>query len=127
MPHIRLEYTANVAQPPAFGQLFLELHRTLNSVAGIDINNCKSRAVRLEEYLIAQAEDTKAFVHLDVSFLEGHSDEVRREIGARFLESARRSFATAIAGQDLQISVEIRDIDRKFYFKHPAGSIRVIR
>lgn len=119
MPHLILEHTANLPDPVASGALFRRLHEILADVGGIDIGNCKSRAVRREDFLIGNGQTDEGFVHLDVRFLEGRPEALKQELGGRLLEALREAYAGA--RRPLQITVEIGDIPRALYFKHSVG------
>jgi len=119
MPHLRLEYTANIGEKIDFADLFAELHHILAETGGIDIRNCKSRALQMNDYLVADGKGAPAFIHLDVRFLEGKRPEVKRKIGEALLACLRMHFEIADDQQAAQVSVEIRDIERNAYFKHP--------
>jgi 5-carboxymethyl-2-hydroxymuconate isomerase len=117
MPHLRLEYTSNLAVEPSFRELFVRLHRIVADVGGVDIGNCKSRAVERAEFLMGDGADAGAYVHLDLRILEGKTAAVKGELGRRLLEELRAAYA----GHDveIQVSVEIRDIVKDEYFKFP--------
>jgi len=121
MPHLILNYTSNIDPPLDFGSLFLKLHTILNSIAGIEINNCKSRAQKLENYFISRGESEKAFIHLDVNFLEGRSAKIKKKIGNLCLDTIKEYCTSYLTKKDLQITVEIRDIRKEFYFKYPGS------
>lgn len=118
MPHLTLEYTGNLEQEiDAFSRLFLGLHRILADVGTIGIKNCKSRAVRLDDYLIGEGTADGAFVHLGIRILEGCSIEVKGEIGRQCLCLLGEYFSASLARSELQITVEIIDMQRQHYFK----------
>lgn len=121
MPHLRLEHSANLAPEVASDALLRELHGALERVAGIRIRNCKSRVLSLPRFLVGRGEEESAFVHLEVRFLEGRSAEVRRAVGAELL----RILTAAYDGveSDLQVTVEVIEIERPTYFKHPVGTL----
>jgi 5-carboxymethyl-2-hydroxymuconate isomerase len=122
MPHLTLQYTENVDQNINFEELFSTLHHILADVGGIKIDNCKSRAIKLEDYYIGQGEDDHVFIHLDLRFLEGRSLELKQEIGRQILSTLKEYYAPSMAKYNMQITVEIRDIQRETYFKIPEGS-----
>lgn len=126
MPHLTLEYSANVPDPPDIQGILREFHRVLQETAGIKIANCKSRGRIADEYLVADGGSSHAFVHLDVRILEGRSVELKKELGNRLLETLREHFSSAEAVLDLQMTVEIRDIERSSYFKHPEGTLTIL-
>jgi 5-carboxymethyl-2-hydroxymuconate isomerase len=120
MPHLTLEYTSNIDQTIAFPELFTELHGALVDVAGIDIVNCKSRAVQHDTYHIAAGEATQAFAHLEIRLFTGRSSAIKTEIGRRSMNILETHLAPAAARQKLQISVEIKEIERQAYFRSEA-------
>ena len=122
MPHIILAQTDNVADPRAgYKALFAELHQVLVDIFGVDIGNCKSRAIRLDNYYVGAGEPENAFVHLEVGIFEGRPTEVRREAGQHCLAVLESHFAHALERLKLQITVEIRELDRKTYLKAASG------
>jgi 5-carboxymethyl-2-hydroxymuconate isomerase len=123
MPHLTIEYTGNLEPERGFDSLFARLHSVLNDLGGIKKANCKSRAVRVDRFLVGEGGADAAFVHADVRFLEGRPVPVKREIGKAILAVLRESFPPLPGIRDLQITVEIRDIRRAMYFKHPEGSL----
>jgi 5-carboxymethyl-2-hydroxymuconate isomerase len=123
MPHVTLEHTDNLDSPPDFDELFARVHAVLAEVGGIRMDNCKSRAIRLDRYFVGDGSGIQRFVHLDVRFLEGREIAIKQEIGRRLLSILKERFAAALKAHDVQITVEIRDIERSMYFKIPEGTI----
>jgi 5-carboxymethyl-2-hydroxymuconate isomerase len=117
MPHLCLEYTANVPQKIDFDTLFSELHHTLSDVGRIDIGNCKGRAVRLENYYVADGKADVAFVHLEVRLFAGRPDELKQQIAAALMNVLKAHFAQTGAGPAVQFSLEMRDVHQPTYLK----------
>lgn len=122
MPHIVLEYSSNLPELPDFRALFGDIHQALNRIGGIRLENCKSRARAAEHCYIGDGNPKNAFVHLEVEFVEGHSAEVKKEIGQECLELVKRYYHSQLSDL-LQITVKIDDIALDFYFKDPAGTL----
>lgn len=122
MPHLSLEYSANLSAEIAGEELLHELHSALERIAGIRIANCKSRVRAASLFLVGRGEEEGAFVHLEVRFLEGRSTEVREAVGARLLEILVEAYGAG-RRKDLQITVEVIEIERAAYFKHPPGTL----
>lgn len=120
MPHLTLEYTDNLPADIDFDALFARIHTVLAEEGGIRIGNCKSRAVCLGVYRVGSGEPS-AFVHADLRFLEGRPSDVKRQLGKRVLEILNEVYGS-LDSPEVQITVEIRDIDRDAYFKIPAGT-----
>jgi len=122
VPHLTLEHTSNVPPKTEFDDLFRRLHMVL-SENGIRIANCKSRAVEQNRFYVADGHNSSAFVHLDVRFMEGRPPESKQTIGQKLLGALRECFVPPSEITDLQITVEIRDIERQAYFKFPDGTL----
>ncbi len=122
MPHTTIEYSGNLGDQFGVADLLARFHGVLTEVGGIDLTNCKSRVVALETYLIGDGDERHAFVHADVRFLEGRPPGVKRAIGAGLLRVLQEFFRGDAERFDLQLTVEIRDIQREAYFKLPEGT-----
>lgn len=121
MPHLTLEYSSDLPAETASEALLLELHGIVAREGGIPIANCKSRAVERRLFAVGDGSADEGFVHLDVAFLEGRGDDVRRKVGEALLEELVAIYADS--ERSLQITVEVRDIHSAGYFKYPAGTI----
>ncbi len=122
MPHIVLEYSDNLPELPDFRALFDDIHLTLNRIGGIRLENCKSRARSARHCYIGDGNPDNAFIHLDIAFVEGRSDEIKQAIGRECLELVKRYYRLHLS-ENLQITLWIRDIELDCYFKDPAGSL----
>jgi len=123
MPHLTLEYTTNLDEWASDPGLLLTLHRMLESVAGIQIENCKSRWRMVDEWVVGDGKGESAFVHLDLRFLEGRPMSVKQAVGAGGLEILRAHLASVSDQLNLQITVEVQDIRKATYFKDPPGTL----
>lgn len=122
MPHLTLEYTNNLCPIANFNEIFGQLHRVLAEVGGIPLGNCKSRAIRLDDYFVGEGSARQAFVHLTIRFLAGRSTELRRQISRQSLAVLQAHLAPP-AELDLQLTVEIQEIERATYAKFPEGTL----
>jgi len=120
MPHIHLEYSSNLSADLASRELMLRIHHVLAS-HGVSIGNCKSRAAKQDVFLVGDGSQDESFVHLDVRMLEGRNAETKTSMGRELLEILIDAYQTT--KPQPQITVEIRDITRATYFKHPPGTI----
>lgn len=122
MPHLTLEYSANLRSDFEFEALFSRLHGVLAEVGGIEKRNCKSRAVERNHYYVGDGDGT-GFVHVDVRFLAGRTPALKKQIGQKILDVLCEYYAVQGEESAPQITVEIRDIDRAVYFKFPEGTL----
>lgn len=122
MPQITLEYSTNISIDFEFDDLFKSIHLILQDVTGIDIDNCKSRAFRHGDFFIGGG-GNKSFVHLELAILEGRSEELKKLTGSRILKTMENYFLKNNPENEMQITVELRDILKNSYFKFPKGTL----
>ncbi len=123
MPQITLEYSDNCLHDGEFAGLFRGIHGILQQTGGIRLENCKSRALEQENYFIADGDPVHAYAHLEIRFIEGRSDEIRKTMGQQCLELLKKFFKKSIEGGEIQITVEVADIRRQDYTKYPPGTL----
>lgn len=116
MPQITLEYSSNISREVNFKNLLLEIHRNVSQIVNCDILNCKSRVTKLDNYLIGDGEVSNAMIHLEIAILDGRTEEVKTELGEKILSIIETYFAGSY-GLKIQITVDVKDLQRQFYFK----------
>jgi len=122
MPHLVLEYSANATLPDDPRGVLQQLHAVLHEAGGILIGNCKSRVYRADAFLIADGQSNEGFVHLDIRFVRGRSDELKARISRECLAVLKSTFLP-INDLALQITVNVGDIAPDMYSKHPEGTL----
>ena len=123
MPQITLEYTANISRAIQPHELLGGIHEIVSRVAGLPIGNCKSRAVVIDAFRVGTGEPGGAFVHATVRILAGRPPGIKEELGRSVLSLLKQQLDAVRPDRDLQITVEVRDIERGTYFKDPPGTI----
>jgi len=116
MPQIKLEYSDNIKTAINFPGVMLHIHEIIAGTISSNIEDCKSRIIKLDNYFIAHGETDNAMVHLEVNILEGRSEELKSELGNKLLSFLETVFEN-VSGVNLQITIEIKDIVRENYFK----------
>ena len=113
MPHVKLEHTENVQWKNPIQDIFPELQTVLIQYARVKPENCKSRAMELKNFYCTGNSRPSGFIHLEISLLSGRTGEVKTNIGKECRQIIQ-SFIENIA--EIQVSVELRDMDRNGYF-----------
>ncbi len=113
MPHIKLEYTENVQWKNPIQDIFPKLQTVLIQHARVKPENCKSRSMELKYFHCTGKSRLGGFIHLEISLLSGRTEEVKTNIGKECSQIIQ-SFIENIA--EIQVSVELRDMDRNCYF-----------
>jgi 5-carboxymethyl-2-hydroxymuconate isomerase len=120
MPHLHMEYTANL--PGLNADLALiRLNNTLvgsgQFAAEFDI---KSRAVKVETFKVGTALAERAFVHLKLALLSGRSPQIKKQLSESLL-AVVQDLCEWPTDVEVQVCVEILDIDRESYTKTAIG------
>jgi 5-carboxymethyl-2-hydroxymuconate isomerase len=125
MPHLVLEYSANVPDPPDLERVLERLHRAMTTAGPFDPANVKSRAVRRDCFRVAEGAPERSFVHLSAAVLAGREAETLRATASALLAVLQESFSRAHAEGRCDITVEIREMRRDLYLKAvPPGPAR---
>lgn len=115
MPHLTAEYSSNLDHL-AVRPLLHALNAALIASGQFEALDIKSRALRLDDYLVGEADSGHAFVHVRLDLLAGRSDTVKQALSTALLQVLDTQVA-APAGIALQRCVEVRDIHRASYAK----------
>ena len=85
MPHLHMEYTANLPELNA-DMALIRLNNALVAsgqfAAEFDI---KSRAVKVETFKIGTAMGERAFVHVKLALLSGRSPQIKKQLSESLL------------------------------------------
>lgn len=116
MPHLHIEYTDNLA-----GLDERTLMRELGAVvcaqpSVADEADVKARIARLASYYIGTAPDNRGFVHVQLRWMQGRSDEARKQVSDQMAAVLRR-LVPRPEGVMVQLSVDIADMDKGCYYK----------
>ena len=120
MPHLHLEYTANLTGL-AVEKILLRLNIVL-MVSGqfgseFDI---KSRAVKIESFRVGTGLNERGFVAVRLALLSGRSPQVKQQLSQSLL-AALQDLGDWPEGVQVQLSVQLIDMDRESYSKVAIG------
>lgn len=116
MPQITVEYSQSLAEAFDRRAFALALHPLASALIASEVASFKTRFYAIEDGVIGDGASTHAMVHVDFRLLSGRSPELKQELGRAVLALAR-DHVRAVAGVDIQLTVEIRDLDRPHYHK----------
>lgn len=113
MPHLTLEYTCNLAgfDAPA---VLARANAAMFASGLFGESDIKSRAIRVEDFLVGIESAPRAFVHARIALLPGRTGEQRRFLADAVLDALREAVGTP-AGLHTQLSVETLELDRGSY------------
>jgi len=121
MPQLVLEYSSNITQKIEPRVVLNGIVSVISAAGDIPVENFKSRLVRREEFLVGEGGERDAFVHLEIGLFSGKPREVKRRVGKDSLKCLEEYFSPSSDELSLQITVEIREIEKEAYFKAVPG------
>lgn len=85
MPHLHMEYTANLPQLDTDKALLRLNHALVASGQFSDEFDIKSRAVKVESFRVGTGLGERAFVHVKLALLSGRSPEIKKQLSESLL------------------------------------------
>ena len=122
MPHLMIDYSANVEPDVDIGGLCNTLRDVAASIDAFPLAGVKVRAVRVEHYAIADGNPEHGFIDISVRIREGRDMETKQNVAQKIFEAANEFVADVMQRRSLALSLELRDIDAALSPK--SGSIR---
>jgi len=123
MPHFVLEYSDNILEEVDFKDFFKKLHTLLVDVGPFNLSDVKSRAIRHQEFYVANGQESNAFVHLTLSIFKGRDLSIRQAVGERILAFLKGEFARSFEELSCSVTVEVREMQKETYFKATSGEL----
>lgn len=123
MPHLTLEYSANLRESGDFKALCEQLAQCLiaQQAAGksvYPIGGVRVRALAADDYWIANGAADAAFVHATLKIGAGRSEEVKKATGDALFAVMKTHFAALYEQTGLALSLEISEFSESGSWKH---------
>ena len=122
MPHLMIDYSANVEPDVDVGALCDTLRDVAASIDAFPLAGVKVRAVRVDHYAIADGNPEHGFIDISVRIREGRDMETKQDAAQKLFDAANEFVADVMQRRSLALSLELRDIDTALSPK--SGSIR---
>ena len=120
MPHLHLEYTANLTDL-AVEKSLLRLNNVLMASGQFGSEfDIKSRALKVESFQVGTSLSPRAFIAVKLSLLSGRSPQVKKQLSESLL-AALQDVGEWPADMQVQLSVQLVDMDRESYSKVAIG------
>ncbi len=117
MPHILVEYSANLDSDVEIAALVATIHKAALATGVFPIGGTRTRAARRDVFQIADQHPDNAFIHVQLSIAEGRDDETRHQTGEAIF-AALTGFTENICNRrPLALSLSIAEIDSATSFK----------
>ncbi len=117
MPHITVEYSANLLPRVDPARLVRHAHEAAAATGTFKMGGIRTRAVPRDVFLVADGDPANAFVAVQVRIGTGRTPEVRRALGAAIFDAVSRELADVFVDTPLAISLEVIEIDEVAAFR----------
>jgi 5-carboxymethyl-2-hydroxymuconate isomerase len=123
MPHLSLEYSANLRDDGNIGALMPKLANTLLSIQAegkpvYPVGGVRVRAYAAEDWCIGHGLADAAFVHATLRVGKGRSAQTLAATGDALLEVLKHHFAVQFERHGLAISLYLDEVDETTSWKH---------
>jgi 5-carboxymethyl-2-hydroxymuconate isomerase len=117
VPHLLIEYSANLDPDIQISALVDRLHAAAIATGVFPVGGARTRAMRRDVYRVADGDPANAFVHLTMRVGHGRSVETRRTAAAAIFRALCDYLQPIYGRTPLAISAEMQEIDPAFSFK----------
>lgn len=117
MPHIVVEYSANLEPEVSLRRLVDAVHAAALETGVFPIGGLRTRAERRDIYAIADGDPDNAFVAILARIGAGRDGATRLRVAERLMAVLEHETAAAFATRGLGLTVEVQEID-------PAASLK---
>jgi 5-carboxymethyl-2-hydroxymuconate isomerase len=111
MPHVTVEYTANLDDKIGIVDLIRDVHEAVIGTGAFEIGAVRTRAERRDVFRIADGDASHAFIHVDVRIGPGRDAETRMGLAKAIMDTVVTATLDIFARSGLGLSVEVREID----------------
>jgi 5-carboxymethyl-2-hydroxymuconate isomerase len=119
MAHVVVEYTDNLTPQGDIPALLAMIAKELRNANGVfPVGGIRVRAIRFEDYVVADGAEDDAFVHITVKMAKGRPEEVKKAIFTALFEKVKEHFAALYAKRYLALSMYVEEADETGSFKH---------
>jgi 5-carboxymethyl-2-hydroxymuconate isomerase len=117
MPHLTLEYSANLDDAVDFDALCRALLAALMASGLVERGAPRVRAIRCEAYAIADEMAENSFIDMSLRLGAGRSHQEKRDLGDALIAAARPLLSLQLAQPHFALSLEVREIDQGLSWK----------
>jgi len=111
MPHIIVEYSANLEDSVDVQKLIDDLHQVVVDSGVAEVAAIRTRAKRRDVYRVADGDPKNAFVQVVMRLRIGRSEEMRSKLADALLTATDHNLQRAYMTHNIAITVEMEEID----------------
>ena len=118
MPHIVVEYSANLEEDVDVAALLRVVHDALLATEAFPPEAIRTRAARRDMYRVADGNPRNAFLAIVGRIAPGRLPELRHSLGKTVFEAVRAHLSEVSARRPLSITFELHEIEQTAAFRH---------
>ena len=111
MPHIVVEYSANLDAALSIEALVREVHGAVLATGLFKVGAVRTRAARRDVFVIADGDPQNAFINVVARIGRGRPAEKRRALAAAIMAALDAATAALAEARGLALSVYVEEID----------------
>ncbi|HAX04691.1 MAG TPA: hypothetical protein DCX77_03360 [Acidimicrobiaceae bacterium] len=111
MPHVFIEYSSNLEEHIDVAEMLQTLHEAAASHPSIPLAGLRTRAIRSEQYLIANGNSSNMFVAVIARLNGDRGHDPLIEVRDLLAEGLQRSLGDLMQEQPIAVSVEVQPIE----------------
>ncbi|WP_448955564.1 5-carboxymethyl-2-hydroxymuconate isomerase [Labrys neptuniae] len=120
MPHLIVEYSGNLEDRIAIGELCERLHAAILATGLFELGAIRVRALKSDHFAIADRLPENAFVDLNFRIGKGRTADEKKRTGEALFAAAGEVLAPLFQTPHFALSLEIREIDPDLSWKRNA-------
>ena len=117
MPHLTVEYSANLENQIDILGLVETIHNAALKTGVFEVAAVRTRASRRDYYVIADGHRDNAFVAIWVRIAPGRPVETRKRLGQEIFDAACDFLQKTYESTPIGISLEVNEIDNTAAFR----------
>lgn len=117
MPHLTVEYSANLKDQVDIHKLVETVHQAALRTGVFEVAAVRTRAAGRDYYAIADGHPDNAFVAISVRVAPGRPPETRRRVGQEIFDATCDFLKNVYKTTPLAISLEVQEIDNTAAFR----------
>jgi 5-carboxymethyl-2-hydroxymuconate isomerase len=111
MPHLHIDYSANLESVVDMGALCEAIRAVTAEIDTFPLAGIRVRATRVDHVSMADGDPKHGFIDLSVRLRQGRPHDVKQDAIARIFATLKDVVAPAMETHSIVISAEMRDID----------------
>lgn len=117
MPHLTVEYSANLDSQSDMGALCKSLHATMMASGLFELGAVRVRARPCPHFAVADLLGENSFVDVILRIGTGRTEEEKKSVGQALMRTLEAHFAPQLAQPHIALTLEVQEISPTFSWR----------